>query len=337
MRAVIVTEHGDRDVLKRVADHPEPTPGPDEVIVEVQACAVNPHDIFSRRGMPGIRIPLPLVTGSDIAGTISAIGSNVQDWRLGDRVLVDPIYDRPKGGLAMIGERRDGGRAERVGVPAANLIALPSEVGFDEAAALPLAYGTAHRMLFSRGQVAQGDRILVLGASGGVGIACVQLLQLVGVRVIACTSSPFKAERLRALGVEDVFDGERCGLAKTIHKTCGKPRIDGSGGVDVAINFIGGSTWADTQKCVKKGGQILTCGASAGYEAMTDLRYLWALEHDMVGSDGWVRADLQALVALVAHGLIRPVIDDILPLEHAAEAERRLEEREAFGKIILQP
>lgn len=335
MRAVLTTGHGGRDMLSPVADYPVPIAGPDDVVVRVAATALNYHDIFTRRGMPGITIPLPIIVGSDIAGTVDSIGSNVRDWTVGDRVLVDPVIvgDRPM----MLGETLDGGRAELVRVPAPQLVAVPEAVTLDAAAALPLAYGTAHRMMMTRGCVSAGETVLVLGASGGVGAACVQLAKLAGARVVACASNTDKLDRLADIGADHLIDYTKSDVASAVRQIFGKPRISGSGGVDVAVNFTGGDTWEATQRCLKKGGRILNCGATAGYAVTTDLRYLFSFEQQIIGSDGWQTDDLEALLGLLASGRLQPLVDRILPLEDAAEAERLLEDREVVGKVLLRP
>jgi alcohol dehydrogenase len=335
MRAVLTTAHGDRSVLKCVADFSEPRPAAGEVVIDIAATAVNFHDIFTRRGMPGITIKFPLIVGSDMAGVIKEVGANVGNWRAGDRVLVDPIMRN--GRFGMLGETSDGGRAEQISLGEEHLIAVPKSVSLESAAALPLAYGTAHRMMITRGQIKSGETVLVLGASGGVGVACVQLAKMVGAKVIACASSAEKLNKLQGLGADYVVDYTQAPFKSAVHEIVGKPRVDGAGGVDVAVNFTGGDTWEDTQRCVKLGGRILTCGATAGFSVSTDMRYLWSFEHDIRGSDGWARDDLIALLDYVAAGKFSPVIDAVLPLEEAAEAERMLEDREVVGKVLLKP
>lgn len=335
MRAVLTTAHGDRSVLKPVSDYPAPHANAGEVVIDIAATALNFHDIFTRRGMPGIKINFPVVVGSDMAGVVRDVGEGVRDWRVGDRVLVDPILR--EGRVGMLGETVDGGRAERLALATYHLIAVPDAVSLEHAAALPLAYGTAHRMMLTRGGVKSGETVLVLGASGGVGVACVQLAKMQGATVIACASSQAKADRLKALGADHVVDYVKTPFKEAVHNIVGKPRMNGTGGVDVAVNFTGGDTWQDTQRCVKLGGRILTCGATAGYAVTMDTRYLWTFEHDVRGSDGWTRADLVSLLDYIAAGQLSPVIDAVLPLESAAEAERMLEEREVVGKVLLKP
>jgi alcohol dehydrogenase len=336
MRAVLTIAHGGREQLHFRPEHPDPAAGPGEVVLKVAATALNFHDIFTRRGMPGIRIPLPVIVGSDIAGEIAALGAGVTEWKLGDRVLVDPVY-RDGQRFGMIGEVADGGRAEYVSVPASQLIRVPTGVSLEDAASLPLAYGTAYRMMIVRGQVTAGDRVLVLGASGGVGVACVQLAKYLGAEVIACASSDDKLEKLRALQADHVVNYSQESFVDAVRRIYGKPRITGGGGVTVAVNFTGGDTWTDTQRCVGLHGRILTCGATAGYSVTTDARFLWSFEHTFVGSNGWTGDDLQALLQLIDQGRLAPVIDKVLPLDQAAEAERLLEDRQVFGKILLKP
>jgi alcohol dehydrogenase len=336
MRAVLTVGHGGREQLQLAPDFPAPKPAPGEVVLRVAATAVNYHDIFTRRGMPGIRIPLPMIVGSDIAGEITELGTGVTGWRVGDRVLVDPVY---RGGehVGMIGETSHGGRAEYVAVPAAQLIPVPDTVSLEDAASLPLAYGTAYRMLVSQGRLARGEKILVLGATGGVGVACVQLAKLLGAEVIAGTGSEAKRKPLAALGADHTVNYAAENFVDAVKRIYGKPRVTGGGGVDVAVNFTGGDTWRATQRTVTLGGRILTCGATAGFEVATDLRFLWTFEHHYIGSNGWSVADLEALLGLIRDGRLKPVIDRVLPIDEAAEGERLLEEREVVGKVLLKP
>lgn len=328
--------HGDRSQLVYRTDVPDPVAGPGDVLIKVAATAVNFHDIFTRRGMPGIKIPLPVIVGSDIAGTVHSLGQGVSGWAAGDRVLVDPVL-RDGAHFGMLGEVADGGRAEWCKVRAEQLIRIPDGVSLEQAAALPLAYGTAYRMMITRGRVAAGERVMVLGASGGVGVACVQIARMLGAHVVACASSASKLARLETLGADHGVNYTDGSFLDAIRRIYGKPKITGGGGVDVAVNFTGGDTWVDTQKCVRLGGRILTCGATAGFNLTTDARYLWTYEQEMIGSNGWTPGDLVALMDLIAQKRLVPEIDKVLPLEEAAEAERMLEDREVVGKVLLKP
>lgn len=335
MRAAVLEGHGDRDRIV-YRDVPDPTIAPDEVLLSVRATSVNFHDIFTRRGMPGIKIEFPLITGSDVAGEIREAGEAVEGWDAGDRVLVDPLRlgrDRP----GMIGETSPGGRAELLAVHSSQLIRMPEGVSFEQAASLPLAYGTAHRMMVTRGAVKTGETILVLGASGGVGTGCVLLAKLAGCEVIACTSSDEKLERLEALGADHLINYRENDFREEVYRIRGKPRVLGGGGVDVVVNFTGGDTWVESLKCLTRGGRLLTCGATASFDPSTDIRYIWTFEQQIIGSNGWTRRDLEELLNLIAEGALTPVIDSVLPLSEAAEAERLLEDREVFGKVVLIP
>jgi alcohol dehydrogenase len=331
MRAVAFAQHGGPEVLQLVDDWPEPEPTLDEVVVKVDACALNHLDLFVRRGMPDVPIRLPRVPGGDIAGTVIALGRDVADVQVGQRVLVDPAITLPDGRSGALGENTDGGLTERIAVPAANLIPLPAGVGATAAAALPIAYGTAHRMLVARGQVKPGETVVVLGASGGVGTASVQLAAMIGAEVIAVSGSRDKLARLAGIGARHLVlaSGQEYG-AKVW-------KITGKRGADVIVDYTGQETWPATVRTVRHGGRILVCGATSGYRAVTDLRYVWVREATIIGSDGWRRADLETLVELVAAGRLRPVIDRVIGLDQVRRAEEDLEARRVFGKIVVDP
>jgi len=209
-------------------------------------------------------------------------------------------------------------------------------VTFEQAAALPLAYGTAYRMLITRGALTAGERVMVLGASGGVGVACVQLAHMVGAEVLAFTGSAAKLAKLKEVGATHVANYLDRPFLEFVKEIYGKPRTSGAGGVDVAVNFTGGDTLPDTQRCVKLRGRILCCGATAGFNLSLDARYWWTYEHTMIGSDGWLKEDLSTLLSLVAEGRLSPVIDRVLPLEQTALGEALLERREVVGKVIIR-
>jgi alcohol dehydrogenase len=335
MRAVLTTAHGGPEVLELRTGYPIPEPSAGQVRVKVAATAVNFHDIFTRRGMPGVKIKFPVIVGSDIAGTVDALGPGVADHWLGRRVLIDPVV-RDQDRMGMLGETADGGRAEYCAAYASMLVEIPASVSFEDAAALPLAYGTAYRMLVTRGGVKAGERVMILGASGGVGVACVQLAHMLGAEVLAFASHATKLSKLQELGAthaRNYLDRPFLDFVKEIY---GKPRTNGSGGVDVAVNFTGGDTLPDTQKCVKLNGRILCCGATAGFDLSLDARYWWTYEHTMIGSDGWQQEDLATLLNLVADGRLSPVIDRMLPLEETALGEGLLERREVVGKVLIK-
>ncbi len=334
MRALILRRHGGLDDLEVVGDYPTPKPGDGEVVIRVRAAAFNYHDVFTMRGMPGIKVPLPVVIGLDMAGEIAEIGSGVSGWKAGDRVLVNPV-NKKKG---LMGEMLDGGMAEYCSVAADQLVAMPAGVTFEQAAALPVAYGTAHRMLITHGTVKAGERVLVLGASGGVGTGCVLLAKMLGAEVIACASSAEKLDRLKALGADHGVDYTKTDWSKWAVERYGKPqRRTYDGGVDVVINFTGGDTWVPSLRCLKRGGKLLVCGATAGYDPKEDLRYVWSFELQIIGSNSFYDEDLAALMQLIAAGKIKPVIDKVLPLEAAREGLRLIADREVIGKVVVTP
>jgi alcohol dehydrogenase len=334
MKAVVLEQQGSLDQLKYVPDFPDPVVTEDHVVIRVKATSFNYHDVFTVRGMPGIKVPLPIIIGLDMAGEILETGSGVHDWRPGDRVLVNPL-NRQRG---LMGEMMHGGLAEKCLVAQHQLIRMPDGVTYEEAASLPVAYGTAHRMLITHKTVKAGDRVLVLGASGGVGTGCVILAKMLGAEVIACASSANKLSRLEELGADEVLNYKEVDFSRWIAEKYGKPqRRSYEGGVDVVINFTGGDTWHPSLRCVKRGGKILVCGATAGYDPKEDLRYVWSFELQIIGSNSFYDDNLQALMQFIQQGTMKPVIDKVLPLERAVEGLRMIENREVFGKVVVTP
>lgn len=337
MKAMVLREHGGLENLVYETGFPDPAIGEGDVLLRVRASSLNYHDVFTRRGMPGIKIAMPMILGLDIAGEIAEVGPGVTGWQVGDRVLVDPA-NRVEGGL--MGETMPGGLAELCRVRAHQLIRLPDHVGFNEAAAIPVVYGTAVRMMHTIGQVGKGERVLVIGASGGVGVSCVQLAKLAGAMVIGCVSSARKAELLRGLGADHMIDYAKDDFVKEIFARFGKPTRRGSGatnGVDVVVNYTGGDTWVKSLRCLRVGGRLLTCGATAGFNPPEDIRYIWSFELQIRGSNSYGREDILKGLELVASGQLKPHIDAVLPLAQAAEGIRRIEQREVFGKVVIAP
>ena len=258
-------------------------------------------------------------------------------WKLGERVLGDPI-NRIEGGLT--GETVHGGLAEYCRLRAHQLVRIPDGVSFEEAAALPCAYGTARRMMHTNGHIASGEKALILGASGGVGVCCVQLAKAAGATVIAATGSDEKAARLRALGADHTINYAERDFVPEVWALCGKPARRGAGsdnGVDVVVNYSGGDTWTKSLRVLRVGGRLLTCGATAGYDPPEDIRFIWTFELKILGSNGWAREDITALLDMVRAGRLEAVIDETFSLERAPEALARLEERQVFGKLVITP
>jgi alcohol dehydrogenase len=337
MRAMVLREHGTLDKLRFETDFPDPEAGEGDVVLRVRASSLNYHDVFTCRGMPGIRIPLPVIIGLDVAGEIVKIGPGVNGWKAGDRVLVDPI-NRLEGGL--MGETINGGLAEYCCARAHQLIAIPDAITFEQAAALPVAYGTALRMMTTIGKVAAGEKALILGASGGVGVCCVQLGKLAGAHVIACAGSEQKGERLKALGADEIIVYTKEDFLKVVQERHGKPhrrRGFKGGGVDVVVNYTGGDTWVKSLRTLRLGGRLLTCGATAGFDPKEDIRFIWTFELQIRGSNGWEPGDIRTLFELVGSGKLKTLIDRTYPLEEAAEALRVIEDRAVFGKVVVTP
>jgi alcohol dehydrogenase len=331
---LVLRRHGGLNDLEVVADYPAPRAIDGHVVIRVCASSFNYHDVFTVRGMPGIKVPLPVIIGLDMAGEIAEVGPGASGWSVGDRVLVNPV-NKKKG---LMGEMLDGGMAEFCLVAADQLVAMPQAVSFENAASLPVAYGTAHRMLITHQTVKAGDRVLVLGASGGVGTGCVILAKLLGAEVIACTSSAKKMELLKQLGADDVIDTGATDFSKWAIERYGKPqRRSYEGGVDVVVNFTGGDTWLPSLRCLKRGGKLLVCGATAGHDPREDLRYVWSFELKIIGSNSFYDDNLQALLGLIQDGKMKPVIDKVLPLEQAAEGLRLIQDREVIGKVVVTP
>ncbi len=335
MRAVVLHEHGGPENLVYEENFPDPKIGAGDVIINVKATSLNYHDVFTRRGMPGIKLDLPVICGLDVAGEIAEIGPEVEGWSVGDRVLIDPL-NRVEGGL--MGETVNGGLAELCLARAHQLVPIPDGVSFEQAAALPVAYGTAHRMMFTNGNIKKGERCLVLGASGGVGSCCVLLAKLAGAEVVAATSSDEKGAQLRAMGADHIIDYTTQAFEKEVWKLYEKPhRRTYDGGVNMVVNFTGGDTWVPSFKCLQRGGRLMTCGATAGFDPKTDIRYIWTFELQILGSNSWAREDLEALLGYIDKGEMTVPIDKVFPLPEAREALRLIEDREVIGKVIVAP
>lgn len=337
MKAAVVRAHGGPEALAFETNFPDPVPGEGDVIVAVKAASLNYHDVFTRRGMPGIKVPMPAIMGLDVAGEIAEVGPDVTGWKKGDRVLVDPI-NRVEGGL--MGETVHGGLAELCRARAHQLVKIPDGVSFSDAAALPVAYGTALRMMVTNGHVAKGEKVLILGASGGVGVCCLQLAKMAGAEVVACAGTDAKARRLMELGADRTINYIEKDFVKEAYAMYGKPARRGAGsdnGLDVVVNYTGGDTWVKSMRILKVGGRLLTCGATAGFDPKEDIRFIWTFELKVLGSNGWMRSDIEKLLELVQSGKLKVLVDKVYRLEDAREALRVIEDREVFGKIVVAP
>jgi alcohol dehydrogenase len=326
MRAAVVVAHGGPENLE-YGWAPVPQPPPGWIRVRVLACALNLLDVFVRRGMPGVHLDLPHIPGGDIVGTADALGDGATGPPPGTLVLLDPSVNRKA-----LGEDLPGGLAEYVVAPAGNAIALTAPAAdAPRYAALPIAYGTARRMLADRAGLTAGETVVVLGAAGGVGVACIQLGKAMGARVIACSSSRAKLEQLAALGADELVDTSSGEFGSQVWNLTGRT------GADVVVDYLGADTWPQSIRAVRRGGRLVTCGASTGFLAQTDLRYVWTRELSILGSDGWSRGDLTELIGQVQSRELAPVIHGVYPLSRVRDAVAELEDRRAVGKIVVVP
>ncbi len=334
MRAVVFHETGSIDGL-HVEEFAEPVAGTGDVVIRVRATSINGFDPMIVAGSTGLKTPLPMIPCGDFAGDIVAFGPDTEPagWSIGDRVCPHPFVL----GEGMTGETRLGAACELVRIPISNLIRIPDAVSYVQAASLPIAYGTAHRLVHTRGKIRSGERVLILGATGGVGTACVQMLSSLGCEVIATGSADWKLDKLRELGAQHTIDTSKQDFVSTIHEKFGKPRMMGGGGVDVVVNYIGGDTWAQSLRCLAPHGRMITCGASAGYAPPTDIRFIWTMEQTILGSNGWGASDQQAVLEQVATGSLEPVIHAVRPLEQVAASIAELADRNVVGKIVITP
>ena len=341
MNAVVFSEHGGPDVL-RYTEVRDPGIGPGEVLVRVRACALNHLDLWVRRGMPGIAIPMPHISGSDISGEVTMVGDKVSHVKAGERVLLSPGIscghcvhclrgnDNFCRKYTLFGYMVDGGYAEFVAAPAVNVIPIPANLTFEEAAAVPLVFLTAWHMLITRAQLLPAETVLVLAAGSGVGSAAIQIAKATGARVIATAGSEPKLQKAKELGADEV-------LLHTIpHFSREVKRLTGRRGVDVVVEHVGDATWQESLASLAIGGRLVTCGATTGYEGKIDLRYLFSRHISILGSYMGSKAELYSVLELVGRGIAKPVIDTVMPLAQASEAHKRIERREQFGKIVLQ-
>jgi NADPH:quinone reductase-like Zn-dependent oxidoreductase len=341
MNAMVLREHGGPDVL-RLEQLAVPEPGPGEVRVRIRAVALNHLDLWVRRGGPAFKLDYPHRLGSDIAGTIDAVGPGVDD-KVGAKVVVQPGLSCGRcaaclGGhdnlcrfYRILGENAQGGYAEYIVVPRVNIAPYPERLDFAHAAAGLLSYLTAWQMVVHKARVAPGDVVLVQGGGSGVGIAALQIAKLHGARVIATAGGPEKVARAKALGADSVVDYNAADFVAECRAATGKR------GVDAVIEHVGGEVFAASVRAVRNGGRIVTCGATAGFHPAIDLRHIFFRQIEVLGSTMGSKADLLAVLDHVAAGRLEPVVHDVMPLARAADAHRLLEARGAFGKVVLEP
>jgi len=341
MKAMIFSEHGGPEVL-RYTDVSDPQIGAGEVLVRVRACALNHLDLWVRRGLPGITIPMPHILGSDISGEVARVGSSVTNVKVGERVLLNPGIscghclhclrgnDNFCREYTLFGYKVDGGYSEYVAAPAVNVVPMPTNLTFEEAAAVPLVFLTAWHMLITRARLQPGETVLVLAAGSGVGSAAIQIAKSTGARVIATAGSELKLQKAKELGADEVLLHTIPNFSRDVK------RLTERRGVDVVVEHVGDATWHESLASLAVGGRLVTCGATTGYEGKIDLRYLFSRHISILGSYMGGKAELFSVLDLLARDLVKPVIDTIMPLPSAAEAHARLEKREQFGKIVLK-
>jgi NADPH:quinone reductase-like Zn-dependent oxidoreductase len=340
MKAVIFEQHGGPEVLK-LAEVPDPQIKANEVLVEVRACALNHLDVWVRNGLPGIKIPLPHILGNDVAGVVREVGPLVTWVKAGDEVMIQPGVscghcaqclagrDNMCDEYDIIGYRRDGGYAELVAVPGLNIIPKPKNLSWPEAAALPLVTLTAWHMLVARANVQPGETVLVHAAGSGVGSVGIQIAKLLGARVITTASSDDKLLKARELGADETVNYTREDWHKEVR------RLTNGRGVDVVFEHTGAATWPGSILSLKKGGRLVTCGATSGFEAKTDLRHVFYRHLTILGSMMGSKADLLEAMKFIETGQLRAVNDRTLPLADARKAHELMEDRAQFGKLVL--
>jgi len=340
MRVVALHKHGGPEVLG-FEDWPIPEPGPGEVLVRVEAVALNHLDLWVRKGLPGLKLEYPHILGSDVAGEVVALGHGVADIHVGQKIIVNPGIscgrcreclsgrDNFCRQYGILGEHLRGGYAELIVVPAANVVPRPPNLSVAEAAAFPLATLTAWQMLVERARVQPGETVVVLGAGSGVGTAGVQIAKLLGAHVIATATSDAKLERVRALGADDVINTVSEDLVEGVRRRTGKR------GADVIFEHIGKALFAKAILACARGGRIVTCGATSGHDATIDLRHIFFRQIDILGSTMGSKGMMYDIVAHIAAGRLRAVVDRVLPISQVRAAHELLEDRKQFGKIVL--
>ncbi|MBX0293396.1 zinc-binding dehydrogenase [Haloarcula nitratireducens] len=342
MQAVQFDTHGDRDVLE-YGEFPDPECGRGDVLVDIKAASLNHLDIHTRRGLPGVDLDMPHIPGSDAAGVVTEVGEDVTRFESGDRVALlagksgggDEFSRKGDQTLApdfhIIGEHVRGVHSEVAAIPEANLAPVPEGVDWETAAAAPLVFQTAWRMLRDRGELQVGESALVLGASGGVGHAAVQVAAEAGAEVFATASTDEKLAYAEELGADHTINYEEDDFASEIRS------LTGGRGVDMVVDHIGAQTWRDSLKSLVKGGRVVTCGATTGGRPETDLNRIFWNQLHVIGSTMATPGQAEEALELVWDGTFEPRIRETLPMSDVAEAHRLIEEREGFGKVVVVP
>lgn len=356
MKAVVFEEHGGIEKLQ-LRDVPEPRVSPNEALIRVRASACNFNDIWARRGLPGMKIILPHISGSDASGEIVALGSEVDasagaggfsnlNLKVGDEVVVHcgiscRVCDACTNGQEYFCKQfkiwgfqtgpNDGSHAEYIKVPAVNVLPKPKNLTWEEAASMPLVLVTVWRMLVTRARIRPGDYVLVLGAAGGLGVMAVQICKLFGAHAIAVGANEEKLELARTLGADFFINRKTQNIYDEVRK------ITNGRGADIAFEHVGEATWQQSIQSLKWGGTLVTCGATTGFIGATDIRYLWNKQMNFLGSHLGSKAELADAMRFVETGQIRPVISHVMPLADIGKAQEIMENSDVTGKIVLVP
>jgi NADPH:quinone reductase-like Zn-dependent oxidoreductase len=342
MKALCFYEHGGPEVI-RYEDVADPVAGPDEVLMEVKACALNHLDIWVRRGWPGLNLEMPHWGGSDVAGVIVDLGPGVTGLRAGQRVVADPGINAVEdeltrrgehsmsSGYRILGEHVRGGMAQYVKVPASNVMEMPDEIDFTTAAAPLLVTLTAWRMLINRAKLRAGETVLVVGAGGGVNSMAIQIAKLAGATVFVVASNAAKAANAQELGADYTLDRSKVDWGKEIS------RLTGKRGVDVVVDNVGRATISTSMKAVARGGRIVIVGNTSGPEAEIDIRFIFSKQISLIGSTMGTHQDFRTITRLLWSGKLTPVIDRVMPMKDGRQAFDAMEHSDQFGKIVLVP
>jgi NADPH:quinone reductase-like Zn-dependent oxidoreductase len=340
MKAVRIHQFGGPEVLV-CEDIPDPQPRKDQVLVRVKACSLNHLDLWVRKGLPGVK--LPHILGSDIAGEIAEIGEYVTGFKAGQRILVSPMHScghcaKCVAGLqnqcrefTVLGNGVDGGNCELFAAPAANVIPIPDSLDFNQAASVALVFVTAWHMLVGLAGIRQGQTILILGGSSGVGIAAIQIAKLFHCRVITTAGNEEKLARARSLGADHGIEHYKQKISEEVRKITNKE------GVDIVFEHVGAATWDESMKSLKTAGTLVTCGATTGPSVSVDLRHLFARQLRLLGSYMGTMGELHEVLGHVFAGRLKPVVDRVFPLSELRAAHEYLEKSQMFGKVVVNP
>lgn len=340
MKAVAIYEHGGIDKLQLV-DLPKPEAGPDDIVINVKAVALNRLDVWVREGLPGLELQMPFLLGSDVAGIVDSIGANVKHISVGQRVTINPGWwdttcefcqrgDHPLCvNYKIYGEHLTGGYGEFMTVPQRNVLPIPDDFDFLEICAAPLAFQTAWRALITRGRLHAGEDVVILGAGSGVSTAAIQIAKYAGARVFATSHSDEKLQRAKELGADVLINYTTSEWEKEVF------RITNKRGADVVVDSVGEATWLKSLRALRKGGRLVTYGATTGPNPAEEIRLIFWKQLEIIGTTMANQGEFMDVMKLVFQHKLKPVVDVVLPLEKAAEAHERLAKNEQFGKIVL--